>query len=79
MLRSGSSPNKQDLNVNSVILFVYSIVIVRLFGSLSPGTKVLVRRLRGCLVCHFIQNTVVHHRSIPQIWWDDNISHISTN
>jgi hypothetical protein len=28
---------------------------------------------------HFIQNVVVHHESIPQIWWDDLISHISTN
>jgi hypothetical protein len=28
---------------------------------------------------HFIQNVVVHHGSIPQIWWDDLIPHISTN
>jgi hypothetical protein len=26
-----------------------------------------------------IQNKVEHHRSIPQIWWDDLIPHISTN
>jgi hypothetical protein len=25
-----------------------------------------------------IQNEVVHHGSIPQIWWDDSIPHIST-
>jgi hypothetical protein len=28
---------------------------------------------------HSIQNIVVHHRFIPQIWWDDPIPHISTN
>jgi hypothetical protein len=27
---------------------------------------------------HFIQNEVVHHGSIPQIWWDDSVPHIST-
>jgi hypothetical protein len=27
---------------------------------------------------HSIQNEVVHHESIPQIWWDDSIPHIST-
>jgi hypothetical protein len=25
------------------------------------------------------QHEVVHHKSIPQIWWDNNIPHISTN
>jgi hypothetical protein len=30
------------------------------------------------LMNHFIQNEVVHHESIPQIWWDDSIPHIST-
>jgi hypothetical protein len=28
---------------------------------------------------HFIQNVVVHHGSISQIWWDDLIPNISTN
>jgi hypothetical protein len=28
---------------------------------------------------HFIQNVVLHHGSIPQIWWDDLIPYISTN
>jgi hypothetical protein len=28
---------------------------------------------------HFIQNVVVHHGFIPQIWCDDLISRISTN
>jgi hypothetical protein len=28
---------------------------------------------------HFIQNMVLHPGSIPQIWWDDLIPHISTN
>uniref|UniRef100_A0A804PV00 WAT1-related protein n=1 Tax=Zea mays TaxID=4577 RepID=A0A804PV00_MAIZE len=28
---------------------------------------------------HFIQNVVVHHESITQIWWDDLMPHISTN
>jgi hypothetical protein len=27
---------------------------------------------------HSIQNEVMHHESIPQIWWDDSIPHIST-
>jgi hypothetical protein len=27
---------------------------------------------------HSIQNEVVYHESIPQIWWDDSILHIST-
>jgi hypothetical protein len=26
-----------------------------------------------------IQNVVVHHGFIPQIWWDDSILYISTN
>jgi hypothetical protein len=30
------------------------------------------------LMNHSIQNEVVHHGSIPQIWWDDSIPHIST-
>jgi hypothetical protein len=30
------------------------------------------------LMNHSIQNEVVHHGSIPQIWWDDFIPHIST-
>ena len=30
------------------------------------------------LMNHYIQNEVVHHGSIPQIWWDDSIPHIST-
>jgi hypothetical protein len=30
------------------------------------------------LMNHSIQNKVVHHESIPQIWWDDSIPHIST-
>jgi hypothetical protein len=28
---------------------------------------------------HCIQIEVVHHEFIPQIWWNDSISHISTN
>jgi hypothetical protein len=28
---------------------------------------------------HFIQDEVMNHKSIPQIWWDDHIPHISTN
>jgi hypothetical protein len=28
---------------------------------------------------HSIQHEVVHHKSIPQIWWDDIIHYISTN
>jgi hypothetical protein len=28
---------------------------------------------------HSIQNKVVHHDSIRQIWWDGSIPHISTN
>jgi hypothetical protein len=28
---------------------------------------------------HFIQNVVVHHGSILQIWWDDLIPHINNN
>jgi hypothetical protein len=27
---------------------------------------------------HYIQNEVVHHGSIPQIWWDDSVPYIST-
>jgi hypothetical protein len=30
------------------------------------------------LMNHSIQNEVVHHESISQIWWDDSIPHIST-
>jgi hypothetical protein len=30
------------------------------------------------LMNHSIQNEVVYHGSIPQIWWDDFIPHIST-
>jgi hypothetical protein len=30
------------------------------------------------LMNHSIQNEVVHHGSIPQIWWNDSIPHIST-
>jgi hypothetical protein len=30
------------------------------------------------LMNHSIQNEVVHHGYIPQIWWDDSIPHIST-
>jgi hypothetical protein len=28
---------------------------------------------------HFIQNVVVQHGSISQIWWNEHIPHISTN
>ena len=31
------------------------------------------------LMNHSIQNEVVHHGSIPQIWWDDLMPHISIN
>jgi hypothetical protein len=31
------------------------------------------------LINHSIQNVVVHHGFIPQIWWDDLIPHVSTN
>jgi hypothetical protein len=30
------------------------------------------------LMNHSIQNEVMHHGSIPQIWWDESIPHIST-
>jgi hypothetical protein len=30
------------------------------------------------LMNHSIQNKMVHHESIPQIWWDDSNPHIST-
>jgi hypothetical protein len=28
---------------------------------------------------HSIQNEVMHHGSIPQIWWNDLNPHITTN
>jgi hypothetical protein len=43
-----------------------------------PRSKSVAKRVFGSRN-HFIQNVVVHHGSIPQIWWDDLIPHISTN
>jgi hypothetical protein len=41
MLRSGSSPNKQDLNVKSVIFFLFILLLsLGPFDSFSPVTNV---------------------------------------
>jgi hypothetical protein len=28
---------------------------------------------------YFIQNKIVHHESISQVWWNELITHISNN
>jgi hypothetical protein len=39
-----------------------------------------LRPMEGvCLRNYSIQNKVMHHESIHQIWWDDLIPNISTN
>jgi hypothetical protein len=40
-----------------------------------------IKQIKGLfgLRNHYIQIEVVHHGFIPQILWDDPISHISTN
>jgi hypothetical protein len=48
----------------------YTIYIINVFDMLSNEVFGLMN--------HSIQNEVVHHEFISQIWWDDSISHIST-
>jgi hypothetical protein len=31
------------------------------------------------LMNHYIQDKVIHQKFITQIWWDELISHVSTN
>jgi hypothetical protein len=38
-----------------------------------------IRKLNKGIPKGVIQNEVVHHESIYQIWWDAHISHVSTN
>jgi hypothetical protein len=48
----------------------YTIYIINVFDMLSNEVFGLMN--------HSIQNEVVHHEFISQIWWDDSIPHIST-
>jgi hypothetical protein len=45
---------------------------------LTSSTKQTITNDVFGLMNHSIQNEVVHHESISQIWWDDSIPHIST-
>jgi hypothetical protein len=58
-----------------------SCVLVDLYGFLCSQElniyHLCATKMFG-LMNHSIQNEVVHHGSIPQIWWDDFIPHIST-
>jgi hypothetical protein len=65
-----------------VIIYTININI----STSSINSNMINSRCRGFaninevfgLMNHSIQNEVVHHGSIPQIWWDDSIPHIST-
>jgi hypothetical protein len=47
------------------------------FGTPNRWLMLVTNEVFG-LMNHSIKNEVVHHGLIPQIWWDDSISHIST-
>lgn len=62
----------------------------RIVGDLIPSYLILIRRELNPLQYptiplgvfglrnHSIQDEMVHHESIPQIWWDHSILHVST-
>jgi hypothetical protein len=47
------------------------------FGTSNRWLMLVTNDVFG-LMNHSIKNEVMHHGLIPQIWWDDFISHIST-